>query len=62
MMDEPVTHTITVTVRCRLAWWFKPYVALLLIGSRITGFLPSDAHLKRVADRALTTSVSKPEA
>ncbi len=59
-MDEPVTHTITVS--CRLAWWFKPYVALMLVGFHLTGRAPSDAHIKRVIDRALTTSVSKPEA
>lgn len=53
----------TITVRCKLACWFKPYVALLFVGFHLTGRAPSDAHLKRVIDRALTTSVvTDPEA
>jgi hypothetical protein len=48
----------TVTIRCSIAWWFKPYVELLVFVKWLTGWTPSEAHLNRIVDRAVTTSVA----
>lgn len=49
----------TFTFRCTIAWWFKPYVALLKAFVIITRRVPSRAHIERMARRAVRTKMVK---
>lgn len=45
----------TLTVRCSIAWWLRPYIALLKAWVIITGRVPTEAHIERVVRRAVRT-------
>jgi hypothetical protein len=45
-----VIATVNVTARTR--WWLKPYVRALVLANAWFGFVPSDAHVERVANLA----------
>ncbi|WP_293048510.1 hypothetical protein [Pandoraea sp.] len=47
----------TFTVRCRVAWWFAPYLAVLKAWVALTRRMPSDRHLEWVVERAVHTVV-----
>jgi hypothetical protein len=47
----------TITVRCTVAWWFRPYAVLLMAFATITRRMPSDAHIERVVQRAVRTEL-----
>lgn len=56
-MTEPITQQITITIRCRLAWWLRPTIWALRGWVILTGHLPSDAFIERLAMRAAKTDV-----
>lgn len=41
--------TATVNITARIRWWLKPYVRALVLANAWFGFVPSDAHVERVA-------------
>jgi hypothetical protein len=41
------TATVNITIRVR--WWLKPYVFALVLTNAWFGFVPSDAHIERLA-------------
>lgn len=43
----------TFAVRCKVAWWLPPYLALLKVWVMLTHRMPSDRHLEWVVDRAV---------
>jgi hypothetical protein len=47
----------TITIRCTVAWWFLPYAALLKAFVIVTRRMPSDAHIERIARRAVRTEL-----
>ncbi|MBB0026809.1 hypothetical protein [Ralstonia pickettii] len=49
----------TITVQCSFAWWWKPYVLLLMVFAMVMQRLPSDAHVQRMVHRALRTKIIK---
>ncbi|WP_158664378.1 hypothetical protein [Cupriavidus metallidurans] len=50
-------RTYRISIRCSLAWWVRPYVAVLKALVFVTGRMPSDAHLEKVVHRAVRTKV-----
>ncbi|WKZ84184.1 hypothetical protein N5B55_10340 [Ralstonia pickettii] len=49
----------TITVQCSFAWWWRPYVLLLMAFAMLTQRLPSDAHVQRMVQRAMRTKIIK---
>ncbi|HIE4429996.1 TPA: hypothetical protein ACXM9H_000967 [Burkholderia multivorans] len=47
----------TLTVRCSIAWWLRPYIALLKAWVIVTGRVPTEAHIERVVRRAVRTQL-----
>lgn len=45
----------TITVRCSIVWWLRPYIALLKVWVIVTRRSPSEAHIERVARLAVRT-------
>ncbi|WP_156789009.1 hypothetical protein [Burkholderia latens] len=49
----------TITVRCSIAWWLRPYIALLKVWVIVARRLPSDAHIERVARCAVRAKIEE---
>lgn len=39
----------TLNITARVRWWLKPYTFALVLANAWLGFVPSDAHIERVA-------------
>ncbi|VWB88591.1 hypothetical protein BLA13014_04101 [Burkholderia aenigmatica] len=52
-----MAEQITITIRCRVAWWFRPALAALKAWAWLTGRVPSDAAIERIARRVVRTSI-----
>jgi hypothetical protein len=53
----PPVGTINVRIGVRIAWWFLPYAALLKALAIVTRRIPGDAHIERMAYRAVRTKL-----
>lgn len=52
-----MTQRFTITIRCKFAWWFWPYFAVMRVWVLTTGRMPSEAHLNAIGRRVIKTSV-----
>lgn len=51
-----MAQVCTITVRCSIAWWLRPYLAMLKVFVFVTRRMPSDAHIAAIARRAVRIS------
>lgn len=51
------SKTITMTIKIKFAWWFKPYAYALIIWQHFGGRAPSEEHVKRMVERGATPYV-----
>lgn len=51
--------TATVNITARMRWWLKPYVCALVVANAWFGFMPSDAHIARVAKLATKIQIGE---